>query len=72
MTARNYWPHELTGAVGNAGFELVDLGFVWPVLDVYPWLPVRLRERYQRHITRFDSTRGLRRFGVSTLVVARN
>ena len=46
-------------------------GFIWPVLEMYPWLPESLRDACQEHIRFFDQTPGLRRFGVSTLVIAR-
>jgi SAM-dependent methyltransferase len=71
MTARNYWPRQLTNHVQEAGLTVESRGFIWPVLEVYPWLPRYLREVYQDHIHFFDQTPGLRRFGVSTLVVAR-
>jgi hypothetical protein len=38
---------------------------------MYPWLPKSLRDAYQDHIRFFDQTPGLRRFGVSTMVIAR-
>jgi hypothetical protein len=71
VTARNYWPRQLVSLVGRSGFDIDEVRFVWPVLDVYQWLPRRLRAAYQRRITCFDSLPAIRRFGVSTLVVAR-
>ena len=68
--ARNYWPHELTSQVRNAGFAILEKGFIWPVLEQYPWLPSRLIAAYQNHIYQIDHMPGLRRFGVSTLLVA--
>jgi SAM-dependent methyltransferase len=70
VMARNYWPRQLVGHVRQAGFAIADVGFIWPVLEVYPWLPKGFIPAYQRNITRFDQMRGLRRFGVSTLIVA--
>jgi SAM-dependent methyltransferase len=71
MTARNYWPGQLVDLVKEAGLIVESRGFIWPVLEFYPWLPKYLRETYQAHIHFFDQVPGLRRFGVSTLVVAR-
>jgi SAM-dependent methyltransferase len=71
MTARNYWPRQLVNHVRAAGLTAERLEFVWPVVEIYPWLPRPLREKYQAHIQLFDRMPGLRRFGVSTLVVAR-
>ena len=34
LAARNYWPRELAGLVREAGFDLEQLGFVWPVLEL--------------------------------------
>jgi SAM-dependent methyltransferase len=71
MKARNYWPGELLDHVKRAGFIIERSRFIWPVLEVYPWLPRFLRDGYQKRIRVFDSLPGLRRFGVSTLVVGR-
>jgi SAM-dependent methyltransferase len=71
MVARNYWPRQLVDQVKEAGLIVESRGFIWPVLEFYPWLPRYFRETYQAHIRFFDRTPGLRRFGVSTLVVAR-
>jgi SAM-dependent methyltransferase len=71
MIARNYWPGQLVRQVREAGLIVRRREFIWPVLEFYPWLPKYLREAYQAHIRFFDQTPGLRRFGVSTLVVAR-
>jgi SAM-dependent methyltransferase len=71
MTARNYWPHQLTRQVESAGLIVERFGFIWPVLEQYRWLPPLLRSKYQAHIEVFDQLPGLRRLGVSTLVVGR-
>jgi|SRR5215469_52981 len=71
MAARNYWPRELLKQAKNAGFTIERFGFIWPVLEVYPWLPPGLRDGYQARIRFFDSVPVLRRFGVSTLIVGR-
>lgn len=71
MNARNYWPKQLVGYVRSAGLIVESCGFIWPVFQQYPWLPEYFRNKYQAHIRFFDQTPILRRFGVSTLVVAR-
>jgi SAM-dependent methyltransferase len=71
MIARNYWPKQLADQVKEAGLTVESREFIWPVLEFYPWLPRSFRETYQAHIRFFDRMPGVRRFGVSTLVVAR-
>jgi SAM-dependent methyltransferase len=68
--ARNYWPHELADHARKAGFTVAEIGFIWPVLQNYKWLPGFIIPTYQRWLTRIDDIPGLRRFGVSTLVIA--
>jgi SAM-dependent methyltransferase len=67
--ARNYWPSELERHVREAGFAIKEIGFIWPVLERYPWLPPKGVAWYQRNFRRWDRVPGLRRFGVSTMVV---
>lgn len=67
--ARNYWPRQLIRHVRGAGFIVRDVGFIWPVLEQYPWLPRAVIAAYRQRINRIDNCPGLRRFGVSTLVV---
>ena len=67
--ARNYWPRELQQQVVRAGFTVKDVGFIWPVLESYPWLPPRALSLYQKHFRKWDQRRGVRRFGLSTMVV---
>jgi SAM-dependent methyltransferase len=67
--ARNYWPTQLESHVHDAGFAIRETSFVWPVLQTYPWLPPKGVEWYQRHFRTWDHLPGLRRFGVSTMVV---
>jgi SAM-dependent methyltransferase len=69
VDAANYWPRELIKHVRDAGFAILETGFVWPVFEIYPWLPERLANAYRRRMTRIDDLPILRRFGVSTLVV---
>jgi SAM-dependent methyltransferase len=68
--ARNYWPHQLISLVRNAGFVIKETGFIWPVFDQYPWLPAPIIPIYLRWINRIDDIPGLRRFGLSTLIIA--
>ena len=71
MTARNYWPHELRDQVLDAGFTLIDLTSVFPVFEVYPWLPSFIIRWYRTNINVIDQLPIVRKFGVSTLVIAR-
>lgn len=70
VDARNYWPGELVELIRRAGFVVIQVGFVWPVFERYGWLPSAWSHRYRKHIRSLDSTPVVRRFGVSTLVVA--
>jgi SAM-dependent methyltransferase len=67
--ARNYWPSQLERHVREAGFAINETGFIWPVLETYPWLPRRGVAWYQKNFRKWDHVPGLRRFGCSTLVV---
>ena len=70
LHARNYWPHQLVMQVEQAGFVIHEVGFIWPVFDTFRWLPSPVISTYRRWIERLDRTPGVRRFGLSTLVVA--
>jgi SAM-dependent methyltransferase len=67
--ARNYWPRQLAQHVRDAGFAIEGHEFIWPVLEVHVWLPPRGVDFYQRHFRTWDHVPGLRRFGVSNMVV---
>jgi SAM-dependent methyltransferase len=71
MTARNYWPRQLAGIVRDAGFEILAVDFALPLFSKYEWLPRWVRGWYTRLFTRLDRIRLLRRFGVSTIIIAR-
>jgi SAM-dependent methyltransferase len=71
MRARNYWPHELRRLVRKQGFEVVEVAWALPLFEVYRWLPRALVERYWRMLPRLERTPGVRRVGVSTLILAR-
>jgi SAM-dependent methyltransferase len=68
--ARNYWPRQLAGHARKAGFTVSEIGFIWPVFEFYKWLPASVISLYQRWLTRIDDIPGIRRFGVSTLIIA--
>lgn len=68
-TARNYWPRQLEAHVRRAGFAVIATEFIWPVLEKFPWLPERGLAHYHRTFQSWDQIPGLRRFGVSTMVV---
>ena len=67
--ARNYWPSQLERHVREAGFAINEIAFIWPVLEQYPWLPKRGVAWYQKNFRKWDRVPGLRRFGLSTMVV---
>ena len=69
LRARNYWPHQLVGQARKAGFSIQEVGFIWPVFGQFRWMPERAIALYQRHFERLDDVPGLRRFGVSTMVI---
>lgn len=71
MRARNYWPSELRRAVEGAGFRVEELGFAYPLFAEFPWLPGTLSGRVRQWAPRLETTVGLRRFGVSTMIIAR-
>lgn len=68
--ARNYWPRQLIRHARDAGFAIREVGFIWPVLEEYPWLPKAAISAYRRRISQLDTMPGLRRFGLSTMIVA--
>ena len=70
MTARNYWPHELRNIVAAAGFSIVSIDYVLPVFELYQWLPASFILAYRRLMPVIERT-PLRKFGVSTLVIAK-
>ena len=70
MKARNYWPYELRDLVACAGLTIMDVNYALPLLSHYPWLPRAAISRYQALVPRLHQSRSLRRFGVSTLIVA--
>jgi SAM-dependent methyltransferase len=69
--ARNYWPHELRRLVAEAGFVIEEETSVFPVLEVYPWLPGALIPLFRRAVPYLERIPFIRRFGVSTFILAR-
>lgn len=70
LHARNYWPRQLAQQTRDAGFKVQEIGFIWPVFDKYRWLPSPVISVYQQLVERLDDIPVVRRFGVSTLVIA--
>jgi ubiquinone/menaquinone biosynthesis C-methylase UbiE len=70
MNARNYWPYELQDLVAKERFTVSKVDFVWPVFEVYRWLPESLIRQYQKTIPRLEKIPVIRRFGVSVFLVA--
>jgi hypothetical protein len=48
MAARNNWPHELRDIVAAAGFGLLKIDYVLPVLELYRWMPASAISAYRR------------------------
>lgn len=69
MSARNYWPRELRDIVAHAGFKIVAVDYVLPIFELYQWLPKSVISAYRRLMPLIEQT-PLRKFGVSTLVLA--
>jgi ubiquinone/menaquinone biosynthesis C-methylase UbiE len=71
MKARNYWPRELRALVAAAGFDVCAVDFAMPLFGEYAWMPEWAIERYRAGLSDIERSPVLRRFGVSTMVVAR-
>jgi SAM-dependent methyltransferase len=73
--ARNYWPHELQRLVREARFDVLATGFVWQTFENIsgrqPALIRTARPALRAVAATLETTPGLRRFGVSQLIVAR-
>lgn len=72
--ARNYWPRELRHLVEDAGFRIVETGFVWQTFEGIsrhqPRLLRALRPIARALCNRLERTPVVRRFGISQLIVA--
>lgn len=71
MRARNYWPRELRDLVCNEGFVICSTGFIWPMFEVYSWLPSPVIPRYRDLVPVLERIPFIQRFGVSIFIVAR-
>jgi ubiquinone/menaquinone biosynthesis C-methylase UbiE len=71
MNARNYWPKDIRHLVEGEGYSVEISDFVWPVLEVYRWLPAGAIRVYQNWIPILERTPVVRRFGVSVFIDAR-
>jgi ubiquinone/menaquinone biosynthesis C-methylase UbiE len=71
LQARNYWPSELRDLVTANGFSVMCIDFALPLFEEFKWLPSPLLRLYRSNLDFFDRHRALKRFGVSTLVIAR-
>jgi SAM-dependent methyltransferase len=70
--ARNYWPRQLKKLVREAGFEVNRVGFAYPLFVEYTWLPAALAERMKSWAPQLEATPVVRRFGISTMLLARS
>ena len=71
--ARNYWPHELRGLVREAGFTIERLGYIWQTFENISgsqpaWIQ-KSRPLFRAVASFCERTPGLRRFGVSQVIV---
>lgn len=71
LLARNYWPGQLQRLVVEAGFAIEDQRSVFPVLEVYPWLPGPAIRAFRRLVPYLERIAFVRRLGVSTYILAR-
>lgn len=71
LLARNYWPGQLRRLVEEAGFAIEDQRSIFPVLEVYPWLPSPAIRAFRRLVPYIERIPFVRRFGVSTFILAR-
>jgi SAM-dependent methyltransferase len=71
VRARNYWPRDLGEMAVAAGFVVEDVQSVFPLFARYPWMPRCLRPSYLLLVPRLETMWGVRRLGVSTLIVGR-
>ncbi len=71
MRARNYWPGELSALVKGAGLVIEQVGFAYPLFNEYEWLPRPAANKARALAPRFETIPVVRRFGVSTMIIAR-
>jgi SAM-dependent methyltransferase len=72
--ARNYWPHELAAMLRAAGFRVIGTDFLWQTFEGIsgrqPALIRVLRPAFRAAAALGEMTPGLRRFGVSQVLIA--
>jgi SAM-dependent methyltransferase len=71
LLARNYWPGDLRRLVKAAGFGIDEQSSVFPVLEVYPWLPKAAIPTFRRLVPFLERVPVIRWFGVSNFILAR-
>ena len=71
LLARNYWPWQLRRLVLDAGFAVEVQRSIFPVLEVYPWLPSPAIRAFRRLVPHLERIPLVRRLGVSTFILAR-
>jgi len=73
--ARNYWQDELANLVQSHGFTLLERAYVWQTFEgisgKQPWLISTLKPGLRWISNTLESLPGLRRFGVSQVLVGR-
>jgi SAM-dependent methyltransferase len=70
MRARNYWPKGLQELVRNAGFTNISTTFMFPLFEVYRWMPEPGIYLYKRLLPTIERNIIFRNFGVSTFVLS--
>ena len=69
-TARNYWPHQLSRLVSEAGLDVVEQTWALAQFDRYRWMPRSMIPAYQQRIERIERSPLCRFLAVSTLLIA--
>ena len=57
--------------IEDCGFTVEVVDFVFPMFERWRWLPQAVERRYLRLIPRLERMPVIRKFGVSTLLIAR-
>jgi SAM-dependent methyltransferase len=70
-TARNYWPHQLSRLVSDAGLTVVEQTWALAQFDRYRWMPRAMIPAYRQRIGRIERSPFCRFLAVSTLLIAR-
>ena len=69
-TARNYWPHQLSRVVGDAGLTVVEQTWALAQFERYRWIPHAMIPVYQRRMGMIERSPFCRFLAVSTLLIA--